>query len=315
MINGHADTSAINNSMAAQRPALLVPGDCIAIVSPASAIDPNLVAGAVETLRALGYTPRVSPHALDRHGSYSGSADERLADMTAALSDPDVKAILCSRGGYGAVQLLERLRPVLTKYTPKWLIGFSDISVLHALWCRRGIAGIHGSMAKQLAAGVDTEATRRLMHILTTGHNELSWHTASTVANRSGHATAPLKGGNLAVLDALIGTDFSAIAPGDILFIEDVAEPIYKIERMLYHMKLSGLLSQLSGLIVGRFTDYRPDANHDSMESMVAGMVAEYDFPVAYDAPIGHTGGSNMPVIHGVVTDLTVEAVSCCVRQ
>ncbi len=288
-------------------------GDRVAIVSPASIIDPELVAGAVDTLRELGYEPVVMPHALGRNGSYSGTQQERLDDMKAALEDPTVAAILCSRGGYGAVHLLEQLGPVVAR-NAKWLIGFSDISALHALWYAHGMTSVHGSMAKQLALGTDTAATKRLLEILDGGRPELSWGATPLAANRPGRVTAPLTGGNLAVLDALVGTPYNSLRPGNILFIEDVAEPIYKIERMLYHLKLAGILPALAGLVVGRFTEYRPDRNYESMEAMIADMVAEYDYPVAFNAPVGHIGEANMPLLHGATSTLIVTDDYCVLK-
>jgi len=298
------------------KPRFLRDGDKVAILSPASVIDPMLVAGAADTLMQLGYEPVVMPHALGTHGSYSGTKAERLSDLTAALTDTSVRAILCSRGGYGSVHLIEDLVPVLhsTIHDPKWLIGFSDISALHALWNANGIESIHGSMARQLALGPDTEATCRLIAMLTGQSRPLEWENKSSVSNRQGIVTARLTGGNLAVLDSLIGTPYNALKPGNILFIEDIAEPIYKIERMLYHMKLSGILEGIAGLIVGRFTEYSPDRNHSDMESMIARLVEGYGFPVAFDAPVGHIGGDNMPLPHGSTVTLEVTANHCVLQ-
>ncbi|MDE6403145.1 MAG: LD-carboxypeptidase, partial [Muribaculaceae bacterium] len=278
------------------RPKPLQPGDTIAILSPASAIDPALVRGAADTISALGYRPLVMPHALGRSGTYSATASERLADMTQALADPSVRAILCSRGGYGAVHLLPALDGLLTD--PKWLIGFSDITALHALWARHGIVSIHSSMAKQLALGTYTEPTRRLFDILTGGSPAIRWANNTAATNHPGTATGRLVGGNLAVLDALAATPYYTPRPGDILFIEDIAEPIYKVERILWRMRLSGLLDSLGGLIIGRFTEYNPDRNYDSMEAMIADMTAHVSCPIAFDAPIGHTGPDNRPILH-----------------
>ncbi|MCM1448754.1 MAG: LD-carboxypeptidase [Clostridiales bacterium] len=298
-------------------PPTLTAGDSIAVVSPASVIDPALVERASATLRQMGYIPVVMPHALGAHGSFSASATDRLNDLTEALRDPAVKAVLCSRGGYGAVHLLDGLDTFLATDSaiPKWLIGFSDISALHALWHKHSIASIHGSMARQLAAGIDTEYAIRLEQILTTAQMPaIEWTNDTNVANRDGIVSAPVVGGNLAVLDALIGTPYNMLEPGNILFIEDIAEPIYKIERMLYHLELAGILPRLAGLIVGRFTEYNPDKNYSSMEQMIERMVSRFSFPVAFGSPIGHIGDSNMPVINGLTMTLTVRGDCCALR-
>lgn len=297
-------------------PAPIRQGDRIAIVSPASVIEPQLVEGAASTLQALGYEPLVMPHALGRSGTYSGTPDERFADIAAALADNSVRAILCSRGGYGAVHLLDRLDPVVagTVGNPRWLIGFSDISALHALWYRHGIPSLHASMARQLALGVDTEATGRLLSLLEGNPFSLEWTNHTGVPNRPGTVTATVTGGNLAVLDALVSTPYDTLRPGNILFIEDIAEPVYKIERMLYRLAMSGVLARIAGLVIGRFTEYRPDLNHTSMEDMIRKMVDRYSFPVAFGAPIGHIGSDNMPVLHGATVTMTVRANHCVLQ-
>lgn len=283
-----------------QLPPALVPGDTVAIVSPASAIDPELVSGAVRALEAAGFRALVMPHTLGCTGTYSAGADERLADLTEAMATPGVRAILCSRGGYGAVHLLGRFEP-----SPVWLIGFSDVSALHALWHRHGIASVHGSMARHLALfPADDPANVALMRLLT--HREIPSHSfPASPLNRCGQATAPMVGGNLAVLSGLISTPMDMLRPGTILVIEDIAEPIYKVERILHQLRLNGVLPALAGLVVGQFTDYRPDPNHPSMEEMIARMVEPYSYPVAFGAPFGHVD-TNMPFVQGAQMHLQV---------
>ena len=288
------------------RPTPLQPGDSIAIVSPASAIDPALVRGAADTIARLGYKPLIMHHTIGRRGSYSASAAERLSDIAQALNDTAVRAILCSRGGYGAVHLLPELDSIITD--PKWLIGFSDITALHALWARHDIVSIHSSMARQLADGPQSEPTDRLFDILTGGSPTMSWVNTTTGTNRPGTATGRLVGGNLAVLDALAATPYYTPRSGDILFIEDIAEPIYKVERILWRMRLSGLLDNLAGLIVGRFTEYKPDRNYETIEAMIADMTASTAYPIAFNAPIGHIGPDNLPLMHGATATLDVTA-------
>lgn len=272
----------------------------IAIVSPASIIDPRLVDGAVSTIESLGYRVRVMPHVLGHSGSYSGNSEQRFEDLSVALLDPEVKAVLCSRGGYGCVHLLEKLDTLLGSGNceQKWLIGFSDVTALHALWAKHSWPSVHSSMVKQLSLGADTEPCRRLFEIIEGEDQQYEWHNTCGVLNRSGEMNGRLVGGNLAVLDGLAGTRFYTPRQGDILFVEDVAEPIYKIERMFYRMKLSGLLENLGGLIVGRFTEYKPDRNYATMEAMIRDMVDGTGYPVVFDAPIGHIGALNMPLIH-----------------
>lgn len=286
-------------------PSPLTKGDKIAIISPASHILPDYVDGACNAIAQLGFQPVVSTHCKGQCGGYSGTIEQRLADFLEALHNPEVKAILCSRGGYGVVHLLEYLSADDIAENAKWLIGFSDISALHAAMVASGVASIHASMAKHLTQfGVDDEATVALFNIL---QGKLpTYQTPSHAFNKPGTASGTLTGGNMAVLCGLLDTDFDLLSRGDILFIEDVGEEVYKIERMLYNLRLSGVLPMIKGLIVGRFTDYRnPDGNGDSMEQMVKRMVEPYDIPVAFDFPVGHVD-ENMPLIEGAQVTLTV---------
>lgn len=286
-------------------PSPLTKGDKIAIISPASHILPDYVDGACNAITQMGFQPVVSNHCKGQCGGYSGTIEQRLADFLEALHNPEVKAILCSRGGYGVVHLLEYLSADDIAENAKWLIGFSDISALHAAMVASGVASIHASMAKHLTQfGVDNEATVALFNILQ--GNLPTYQTPSHAFNKPGTASGTLTGGNMAVLCGLLDTDFDLLSRGDILFIEDVGEEVYKIERMLYNLRLSGVLPMIKGLIVGRFTDYRnPDGNGDSMEQMVKRMVEPYDIPVAFDFPVGHVD-ENMPLIEGAQVTLTV---------
>lgn len=284
-------------------PAPLRKGDTIAIVSPASIIDPTLVTRASATLSLLGYNVRVMPHALGASGSYSGSAAERLDDLMTALTDKEVRAILCSRGGYGCVHLLARLAELDLNADPKWLIGFSDVSALHALMASRDIVSIHGSMAKALALYPhSTPFNAMLLSMLRGKRQPLQF--AAQAYNRNGVAEGRLLGGNLAVLQALVSTPYDLFDEA-ILFMEDVAEPIYKIERILYQLKLAGRFERLRGLIIGQFTLYDSDRNFNDMYDMIRQITSGIDMPVAFNAPIGHIR-ENMPLLHGADARLAV---------
>ncbi len=297
-----------SNSHGVIYPEPLKPGDKIAIVSPAGPIDTAVVMKADSVLRELGFTPVIYPNAFNRNGYFAGTHDERFADLKAAFTDPEVRAILCSRGGYGVVHNLDRLSTLLLAEDPKWVIGFSDISALHALMATNNVASIHASMAKHIALGPEDPDNAALFSILR--GEELTYKFASHPYNHIGKAEGRLLGGNLAVIAELINTPFDVIKPGTILFIEDVSEPVYKIERIMYQLKLSGVLGKLKGLIVGQFTDYKPDACHESMEAMIRDVVAPYNIPVAFDLPIGHVS-HNVPVV--VSCNATLEITPTCV--
>lgn len=294
---------AMNLNTKATIPAPLRDGDRIAIVSPSGPVDSALVYAAADTLRGQGYRVDIFPSALGKCGQYAASDSARLADLSAALTDSTVRAILCSRGGYGAVHLLESLSALPLERDPKWLIGFSDISALHALLASRGIASIHGNMCKHIALGPDDEDNAIFLAMLR-GYRP-AYEFAPDSLNRCGQASGRLLGGNLAVIAELINTPYDVIQPGTILFIEDVEEPIYKIERIMYQLRLSGVLPRLGGLIVGQFTGYRPNDSYETMERMIADMTAPYTYPVAFNVPIGHVD-HNVPVIQSAEVTLKV---------
>ena len=299
-------------------------GDRVAIVSPASAVKPEYIDGAARFFEAEGFEPVVMPHAKGpADGSYAAADADRLADLTAAYADPSVRAILCARGGYGCNHLLPHIDPVLVSADPKWLIGFSDVSALHVLSQHAGVVSLHSPMAKHLTElPPDHYCTRALMRILT-GGLPVEYSTAPHPLNRPGQATGRLVGGNLAVINGLAATPFDPLttgnvslrlAPGNVapdnvahpvvLFIEDIGEQIYEVERMLLRLKMAGRLDSLAGLIVGHFTDYRPDRNHADMYHMISGTVGG-DFPVAFGFPAGHTD-DNLPLPLGANVTLTV---------
>lgn len=284
-------------------PAALREGDKIAIASPAGPIDAYKVEGAARQLEAQGWQPIVMPHALGRSGNYSGTADERYADMAEALTNPEYRAVLCSRGGYGVVHIMDRLSRLPLADNPKWVIGFSDISAMHALMASKGVASLHAPMAAQIMKGPDDPDTASIFSIL---RGERPAHVfPSHRYDRQGIATGQLYGGNLAVLAELISTPYDILRPGGILFLEDVSEPIYKIERIFYQLRLNGVLDGIKGLIVGQFTDYRPDASYTDMETMIRDVTAAYSFPVAFGVPVGHVD-HNLPLIEGADVTLKV---------
>lgn len=294
----------------------------VAIVSPASKIKPEYVEGAVDTLEQWGFDVVVMPHALGEHGSFSGTYNERISDFIEALLDPSIDVILCSRGGYGCVHLLEKLDAIMelpqVKSHPKQLVGFSDVSALHALWCKHGLPSIHASMTKALATGgPDAPLNRRLLSILRHGMRSFSEEIPTLSQHcpeRHGIGHGLLVGGNLAVLGGLIGTPYNPIQPGRILLIEDIAEPIYKVERILYQLRLAGIFDNLHGLIVGRFTDYvYPTVDHQDVYQMIARFLGDVKFPVVAGVDIGHVD-SNIPLMLNRMATLEVEPHSFTVR-
>lgn len=295
---------------AAIYPPSLKPGDKIAILAPAGHVKRERVDGAAETLRSLGYEPVIYPSVDKKNGQFSGTPRERFADLKEAFLDPEIRAILCARGGFGMVHNLDSLAELPIESDPKWVIGFSDISALHALMASKNIASIHSSMAEHIARGMDEEENVTLFNILR--GDTLTYEFESDPRNHPGQATGRLLGGNLSVIQALIGTPFNVIKPGTILFIEDVGEEIYKIERIMYQLRHMGVLDNLQGLILGQFTNCPPGENYPNVEAMMEAFLEDYpDLPVMFNAPIGHVR-HNVPVIESaeVALDITPEGVT-----
>ncbi len=289
-------------------PPVLKPGDKIAIISPASVVRQEYVDGAAEFLKSRGFEPVVMPHANGpAHGSYAAFHADRLADLTAAYSDPQIRAVLCARGGYGCNHLLPLIPEGLMKSDPKWLIGFSDISALHAYSQSEGVVSLHSPMAKHLTEhGAGDYSTESLMKILTSGL-PVEYESETHPLSRTGECEGIIRGGNLAVCNGLATTPFDPLCHENcILLIEDVSEQIYAVERMLIRLRMAGVFDNLRGLVVGQFTEYRaPDRNHADMEHMIAEVVADYSFPVAMGFPVGHVE-RNLPIPLGANTRLEV---------
>ena len=305
--------SVIDRNESLFYPAPLKTGDKIALTSPSSAVKEEFVTGAMKTLEKRGYEPVLMPHALGHvDGSFASTKSERLIDLFDALENSDYKAILCTRGGYGACQLLSKLTPGIVGKNPKWIIGFSDISALHALWYSSGVASIHGPMAKHLATmPSDDPCTESLFEMLENG-GRFDYSFPCHIYNHPGKATGTLLGGNFAVLTDLASTkqDILDIPNGQedvILFLEDIAEPIYKVNRMLWRLYLNGSLRKVKGIIFGQFTEYKGDKNFDTMEDMIKEFIdhtiVPKDLPIVYNFPVGHSD-LNYPLTVGAKVEL-----------
>jgi muramoyltetrapeptide carboxypeptidase len=285
-------------------PPFLQKGDIVRFVSPAGSIQTQVVDDAEKWLTNWGWQVKRGLSATTQHGRYAGSMLNRLTDLQQALDDPDCKAIFCTRGGYGAIQLIDKLDLTALKTRAKWLIGFSDITLLHSLFQQQGIASIHGGMANMLAKGDEMVENHHLYKILsgeTLGLNSKPHHL-----NRIGEGIGMLRGGNLRILTSLRGTPYDFIPKGSVLFLEDTGEKPYAIERMLYSLKLGGVLEDLSGLIIGQFTDYEEDPlMFRSVYELIADIVSEYKYPVGFNLPVGH-GIQNSPLILGATVHLFI---------
>ena len=294
-------------------PRPLQKGDSIAILSPATTVKQEYVEGAEERLKKLGYKVKLMPSVLGpADGSYASSMERRLKDLKDALEDSDVRAILCARGGYGAVHLIDKVDTEMLHNDPKWIIGYSDISALHAMMQHAGITSIHAPMAKHLTIEPDDDRSVAALMGILKGDESMTYEVKSHESNVVGEAHGVLRGGNLAVLAGLIGSPYDILTPAEgedvILFIEDISEAIYSTERMLYHLHLNGALSRIKGLIVGQFTETKADKNFESTHQMIRHRLSEWGLdrvPVAFDFPVGHVS-DNMPMVEGAQATLTV---------
>lgn len=292
-------------------PPRLHEGDRVVILSPSSKIDKAFLQGAVRRLRSWGLDPVLAPHAGSSHGTYAGSAAQRLKDLQEALDDPQARAILCSRGGYGAVHLVGRLDFTRFRQQPKWLIGFSDITALHNAVQREGFASLHAPMARHLTVEpADDPATVALHDILFGNYPEGAEAFAYTCEahrlNHRGTCRGILRGGNLAVAYGLRGTPWDIPAEGAILFVEDVGERPHAVERMMYNLKLGGVLERLSGLVIGQFTEYEENRSLGKpLYDALADILREYDMPVCFNFPVGHVT-RNLPLVCGAEAVLDI---------
>ena len=289
-------------------PPFLKPNDQIRIVSPSGSIHPELIDGAAKVLSSWGLQVTEGKFARSEYGRFAGTKEQRIADLQEALDDPNVRAILCSRGGYGMAQIIDKLDFTTFTKSPKWLIGFSDITILHNVITNLGIASIHGIMAKHLTElPADSEQVIRMKDCLF--GNFPTYAIPPHQQNRTGQASGKLIGGNLSVLMALRGSQFDLPYQNNILFIEDIAEKPYHIDRMMQNLRFSGVLAQLSGLIVGQFSDCDEDPlMKQTISEIILNAVCEYTYPVCFNFPAGHVD-YNLPLILGTNASLNVNEI------
>lgn len=286
-------------------PTFLQPNDQIRIISPSGAIDPSYIVGAKKLLEKWGLTVTEGKFARNEYGRFAGTKEERIADLQMALDDNDVKAILCSRGGYGLAQIIDKIDFSRFVKSPKWLIGFSDITILHNAISNLNVASVHAIMAKHLTELPENceqvEQLKRLLFGILPGY-QLNSHEM----NRLGIASGKLVGGNLSVLAGMIGTKFDLTYEGNVLFLEDIAEKPYHIDRMMQNLRISGSLSKITGLVVGQFSDCTEDPlMRQNIKQIIFDAVSEYKYPVCFEFPSGHVD-YNLALLIGQKVNLNI---------
>ena len=265
----------------------LQPGDKIAIIATARLISREDIAAAIDILKSWGLEVEVGPTVGAQYGVFAGDDAMRLQDLQQALDRPDIKAIICARGGYGTTRILDQVDFSHFQKHPKWIVGFSDITSLLCHIHSLGIESVHGIMPLLFPSGT-AEALDSLRRVLF--GEELSYSTPAHAFNRTGIAEGQLIGGNLALLHNVSGTSSDFTTKGKILFLEDIDEYLYSIDRMMVHLDRAGKLKDLAGLIVGHFSDIKDNAipfGKDAYE-IIAEHSGKYNYPVCYGFPTGH---------------------------
>lgn len=271
-----------------QVPPYLRKGDIIGLVCPAGFMAKEKTDACVEILGKWGFKVIIGKSVGNQYHYFSGTDEERLADLQQMLDNPEIKAILCARGGYGTSRIIDDINWKAFNKNPKWVIGYSDITVLHChLFQKLRMASVHAPMAGAFADGED-EFVLSLKKALT--GKVLSYSIESHPFNRTGNAIGPLLGGNLSLLAHLTGTPSMPSLKGAILFIEDVGEYLYNIDRMLLQLDRAGKLKSLAGMIIGGFTDNKDTITPigKTAYELIADRISGYPFPVAFNFPVSH---------------------------
>jgi len=288
-------------------PSYLQPGDTVAITCPAKKL-PRNIEDAVKLLESWGLNVILGETVDASWHQFAGSDDLRTIDFQRFLDDPSVKAIFAARGGYGTIRIIDRLDFSNFKNQPKWIIGFSDITILHShIQALYETESIHGQMPLTIREGseISLETLRKALF-----NEEYNYSYTSQANNRSGEADGILIGGNLSLLVMMAGSVSEQDYSGKILFLEDVGEYLYSIDRMMWNLKRSGKLNNLKGLIIGGFTELKDNdiPFGQTAEQIIMEHVKEFEYPVCFNFPAGHIQ-DNRALIFGRMSNLRVEGL------
>ena len=288
---------------------VLYKGDLIGLVAPAKSINESSVVFAKEFFENAGFRVIISPHCLGEHHYFSGTEAERLSDFQWALDHPEIKAIVCARGGYGCLQIVDKINWAGQLDQPKWIVGFSDVTVFHQRMQRFGIPSIHGTMPLNFKDN-SSEALETLIAAMQ--GTPLPIHWESNPHSIAGNASGKVVGGNLSILFGLLGTDDQIDFKNTILFIEDLAEHLYHIDRMFYAFSKAGILDQISGLLVGGMTDLKDTAVPFGKiyQEIILSHFTYRKIPIAFDFPAGHIS-DNRALILGNESTLSISSTGC----
>lgn len=296
-------------------PKLLNEGDKIAIISPAGAVEASQLENGIEMIRNKGYEPVFGKHLYSNFSNgynYAGTEKERIKDINWALNDNEISAIWASRGGYGCQHLLESIDLEMFKKKPKWYIGYSDNTVIQSYLLKHGFASIHGQTIKTSSFGVTEESYDLIFDSL--NGKSLEYELNSHDLNKTGSCEGQLVGGNLALVYALLGTEYSFKFKNRILFIEDIGENFYALDRMIMSLELAGVFRKIKGLIIGGMTNMSNEKENTHYEDsfdefayqLISDQISKYDFPVVFGFPNGHIK-DNRPLIIGAKVKMEVK--------
>lgn len=289
-------------------PPYLSKGDAIGIVCPAGYMSFEKVEACINTLRHWSFEVKVGKTVGSKFNYFSGTDEERLEDLQQMLDDDSVKAVLCARGGYGLTRIIDKISFKQFRKHPKWLIGYSDVTVLHAhVYRQYRIASLHSPMAGAFNHGVYNNEYLQSVHDALVG-KRMKYAAAPHDFNRPGRAKGTLVGGNLALLAHVTGTPSDVKTKNKILFLEDVGEYVYNVDRMMHQLKRSGKLDDLAGLIIGSFTEMKDTAVPfgKNVYEVIYDAVKEYDYPVCFGFPVGHVS-ENYALKIGVKHSLRID--------
>jgi len=301
----HLAVNAQNHSELIQPPYLKA-GDTVAIVAPSGILKnrEGEIQQAVSLLKSWGLAAIVGKHVFNKANHFAGTDDERCEDFQKALDDPTISAIWCARGGYGTVRILDKLDYTKFKTHPKWLIGYSDITALHNQFHNQGYQSMHALMCVSL-----TKDLSEIQETVTTFKSALfgnapSYTLKGSNYNKTGETSGQLVGGNLTMLHTMLGSETSIDTSGKILFIEEIGEYKYHIDRMLQSLKRAGYFNNCKGVIVGDMSKLRKNTTlwGTSIEQLVLDALSEYDFPIAFNMPAGHEKDNRALVLGKTIT-------------
>lgn len=295
----------LTKSLNCVQPATLKPGDKVALISPSYATDMENVTKTAELLRSWGLEPVIGSNVGKTYANkYAGTVEERLNDLKWAIEDKNIKAILCNRGGYGVIHLTDLIPAEMMADNPKWVVGYSDITNLHAMLQVSGVMSIHGTMSASLAKGGD-DLSSTLMRDLLLGKVP-EYTIPAHPQNINGKAQGVLVGGNLMTFAPIVGSNADVTAYDNfILFIEEVQESMHNIDRQINMLRLTGALNRCKGVILGEFTECGKDLGYENVEEMLRQYFVQYNIPVACGFPAGHDD-VNLPLVMGAPVTLEV---------